>query len=53
MLEVKIYRRFYGTGPYVLFQTVGLLATADGAGNATFSGTVPNNRGFETYASCS
>jgi hypothetical protein len=52
-IQVKIYRRTYGSGSYALYQTLTVTATADGSGNATFSGDVTNDSGYESYASCS
>lgn len=52
-VDVKMYRRTYGSGSYALYQTVTTEGTSDGSGNLTLSGDVPNAVGYETYASCS
>jgi hypothetical protein len=51
-VQVKMYRRTYGTGGYTLYQTQTAQGTSDGSGNLTLSGDVPNAYGYETYASC-
>lgn len=49
-VEVKVYRRAFGTGSFVLFQTISFTLTTDIDGNFTYDDTVPNEAGYETYA---
>lgn len=49
--EVEIFRRAYNSGNYTLYQTLTVSNTTDGSGNYLAEGNVPNDRGFETYAS--
>lgn len=51
-VQVKMYRRAYGSGGYTLYQTQTAMGTSDGSGNLTLSGDVPNAYGYETYAAC-
>ena len=51
-VQVKMYRRTYGSGGYTLYQTQTAMGTSDGSGNLTLSGDVPNAYGYETYAAC-
>ena len=51
-MNIDVYRRSFGTGSYVLYQTITVEGTSDGAGNLTLSGDVPNAYGYETYVSC-
>jgi hypothetical protein len=50
-VRVPIYRRSYGVGTFVLFDTMTTVATADGSGEISIPETyVPNLAGFDTYA---
>ena len=49
---IGVYRRAYGVGTYVLFQTLEFTATAGMDGKATATGDVPNAEGFETLVGC-
>jgi hypothetical protein len=49
--RVDIQRRTFGSGSYALFQTVIVSGTTDGSGNFQEDGEVPNEEGFESYAS--
>lgn len=52
--KIELYRRAYGTGSYVHYQTVTVTGTSDGSGNLTTSAaTVTNTKGYETYAASS
>lgn len=51
--NIEFWRRTYGSGSYALYITDSVAETADGAGNIAFTGDVPNERGFETYATVS
>jgi hypothetical protein len=51
-VEVKYYRRVFGSGSYTLYYSEFQIGAADGSGNLTLTGTVPNDVGYETYASC-
>lgn len=48
--HVDIYRRAYGSGSYVLYQTLVVGGTSDGSGNIEVTGDVPNDAGYDTYA---
>lgn len=49
--KIELYRRTYGSGTYVLYQTVETTGTSDGGGNLTTGAiTVTNTKGYETYA---
>lgn len=48
--KVNIWRRTFGSGSYTLFATVSAWGTADGSGNLTLTGDVPNLKGYESYA---
>ncbi len=48
--NIDIYRRPFGSGSYVLYQSLMASDVADGAGNLEITGDVPNDVGFETYA---
>lgn len=47
---VDIYRRSFGIDPYILFDTIQIDGTADVSGNAQVTQDVPNEIGFDTYA---
>lgn len=47
---VETFRRVYGVGSYVPFQTIMVTGTADGTGNLVINGIVPNEIGFQTFA---
>jgi len=48
---IELYRRAYGTGSFVWYQTATVTGTSDGSGNLTTSAvTVTNTKGYETYA---
>ena len=52
--RIELYRRAYGSGSYVWYQTVLVSGTSDGSGNLTTSAaTVTNTKGYETYAHAS
>lgn len=49
--NIELYRRAYGSGSYVHYQTATVTGTSDGSGNLTTSAvTVTNTKGYETYA---
>lgn len=48
--HVEIWRRPFGSGSYVSFETLVVSGTTDGSGNLLIEGDVPNDIGFETYA---
>lgn len=48
--SVLIYRSLYGSGQFSLYQTLHLEGTTTTAGFLGFTGTVPNDKGYETYA---
>lgn len=47
---VQIYRRTFGTGSYVLYKTLTVSGTTDGAGALDIHDDVENTEGYETYA---
>lgn len=49
-VPMQYWRRPYGIGSYTLFQSFFATGSADGGGLFDIQGTVPNARGFETYA---
>lgn len=49
-VDVPIYRRAYGTGDYVLYQTVSTVVVTNGSGAFTVSAYVPNDEGYQSYA---
>ncbi len=49
-VAVPIYRRVFGVGSYVLFQTVTAVVMTDASGNLSVSNTVPNAQGYQSYA---
>lgn len=49
-VPMQYWRRTFGVGSYTLFQSFMASGTADSGGLLDISGTVPNSRGFETYA---
>lgn len=48
-VHVDVYRAIVSTGSYTLFQTLVYTVTADGSGNISFTDTVPNASGFDTF----
>jgi hypothetical protein len=51
-IRIAVYRRPWAAPPYDLFQTLEYDVTANAEGKAIVEGEVPNERGFETYVSC-
>lgn len=48
--DIHLYRRIYGVGSYVLYSTVTIAAMTNGAGAFTYTGSTPNDFGYQTYA---
>lgn len=48
--QIEIWRRPYGVGSFVLFEKRTYNSDSDGAGNLTIDDNVPNDIGFESYA---
>lgn len=49
-LRVQYFRRPFGSGTFELFAQETIPTTSTGAGEINIDATVPNERGFETYA---
>lgn len=51
-VKISVYRKPWGAPTYDLFQTLEYDATANAEGKAIVEDQVPNERGFESYVSC-
>lgn len=48
--KLSFYRSVYNVGSYSLYETITVGAISDGSGNLLIQGSVPNVKGYDTYA---